>query len=244
MIKPLRTQVIIISIVYVALITFGILFIEPTFGSLYFIFYLALILVVLLAHAIQYFISKKKHSRIADLENRIRDLNSMNKYKVNSEDIALNYLPVGIILYDEVYSINYANSQAKDYFSNVLVGRTVQFINKELSENISRRIGKFILNVYDKKFDVIHYPKNRTIYLFEVTDRELTKAKYQSNIDAIGVLKLDNFNDATQDLDFQDKANIQGLLLGAIDSWCSKQNIYFNNLRPEKTIIFLRGYDW
>ncbi len=43
-------------------------------------------------------------------------------------------------------------------------------------------------------------------------------------------------------MDFQDKANIQGLLLGAIDSWCSKQNIYFNNMRPEKTIVFLNKY--
>jgi ribosomal protein L9 len=224
------------------LIAFGILFIRPKLGDQYFLFYLILILLVLVAHLVQYFLSKNKRSRISDLEKRIRELNAMNKYKVNSEDIALNYLPVGIVLYDDAYSITYANSQAKDYFSNVLVGRTLQFISKELSENISRRIGKFILGVYDKKFDIIHYPKNRTIYLFEVTDRELTKDKYQSNIDAIGVLKLDNLNDATQNLDFQDKANIQGLLLGAIDSWCSKQNIYFNNLRPEKTIIFLNKY--
>lgn len=240
--KSLRTQVIIISLTYVVLIAFGILFIRPKLGDQYFLFYLILILLVLVAHLVQYFLSKNKRSRISDLEKRIRELNAMNKYKVNSEDIALNYLPVGIVLYDDAYSITYANSQAKDYFSNVLVGRTLQFISKELSENISRRIGKFILGVYDKKFDIIHYPKNRTIYLFEVTDRELTKDKYQSNIDAIGVLKLDNLNDATQNLDFQDKANIQGLLLGAIDSWCSKQNIYFNNLRPEKTIIFLNKY--
>ena len=55
-------------------------------------------------------------------------------------------------------------------------------------------------------------------------------------------MKLDNFNDATEGLDFQDKANIQGLLLGAIDNWCSRHNIYFNNLKPEKTIIFFHRY--
>jgi len=240
--KSFKTQSIIISVVYVILIVFGILFIKPKFGNLYFLFFLIIILLILLAHVVQYFLSRNKRSRISDLEKRIRELNAMSKYKVNSEDIALNYLPVGIILYDDAYSITYANSQAKEYFSNVLVGRTLQFISKDLSENISKRIGKFILGVYDKKFDIIHYPKNRTIYLFEVSDRELTKEKYLNNIDAIGVLKLDNFNDATQDLDFQDKANIQGLLLGAIDSWCSKQNIYFNNMRPEKTIVFLNKY--
>lgn len=240
--KSIRTRVIIAIVIYAILIAIGILIISPELGSEYFVFYLVVISLVLIANAIQYVLSRNKRVRISDLEKKIRELNAMNKYKGNSEDIALNYLPVGIILYDDVFSITYANSQAKEYFSNVLVGRTLQFISKDLSENISKRIGKFIVSVYDKKFDIIHYPKNRTIYLFEVTDRELTKEKYLNSIDAIGVLKLDNFNDATQDLDFQDKANIQGLLLGAIDSWCSKQNIYFNNLRPEKTIIFLNKH--
>ena len=87
--------------------------------------------------------------------------------------------------------------KAKDFFSNVLVGRNIQIINKDLSENINKRLGKFILNVYDKKFDIIHYPKNKTIYLFEVTDRELTKEKFFNSTAAIGVMKLDNFGNAT-----------------------------------------------
>jgi len=240
--KSFRTQVIIISITCIILVAIGILVIKPELGNTYFWFFIILISVVLISHIMQYLITKNKRSRISNLENKIRELNSTSKYRANSEDIALNYLPVGIILYDDSNNVVYANSQAKEYFSNVLVGRSLEFISSDLSDSISRRIGKFILNVYNKKFDVIHYPKNRTIYLFEVTDRELTKEKYLSNIDALGVLKLDNFNDATQDLDFQDKANIQGLLLGAIDSWCSKRNIYFNNLKPEKTLIFMNKY--
>ncbi|XFA98208.1 50S ribosomal protein L9 [Candidatus Izemoplasma sp. B36] len=234
-----KTQHIIISIAYVVLVILGLIFLLPLTDKEYFWFYNILLLLLLLGYVLQYFISRSKNTRIGDLENKIRELNKTSKHKLNSEDIALNYLPVGIILYDESEEIVYANAQAKDSFSNVLVGRNLKIINKDLSENISRRMGKFILNVYDKKFDIIHYPKNKTIYLFEVTDREITKEKHFNSTPAIGVMRLDNFNDATENLDFQDKANIQGLLLGAIDNWCSKHDIYFNNLRPEKTIIFL-----
>lgn len=240
--KPIKTQVFVISIIYVVLILLGIFIIKPQLGNLYFWFYIILIFVVLGGHIYIFLLSKTKVTRITDLENKIREITSVNKLKLNSEDIALNYLPVGIILYDEAFNVVYANSQAKDFFSNVLVGRTLEFISKDLSENVSKRLGKFILEVYEKKFDIIHYPKNRTVYLFEVTDRELTKEKYQRSIDSIGVIKLDNFNNATQDLDFQDKANIQGLLLGAIDTWCSKNGIYFNNMRPEKTVLFMNKY--
>ncbi len=240
--KPFRMQLIVIFFTYVVLIAIGYFFILPNFEKSFFWFYIVLIFTILGAYVIQQLISKTKRLRINDLENKIREISKTNKFKINSEDIALNYLPVGIVIYDEEEEIVYANAQAKEFFSNVLVGRSLKVISKDLSENVSKRIGKFILDIYDKKFDTIHYPKNRTVYLFEVTDRELTKEKYIKYTDAIGIMRLDNFADATENLDFQDKANIQGLLLGAIDNWCTKNNLYFNNLRPEKTIIFLNKY--
>ncbi len=240
--KQFKKRLLILFIIYILLAVAGVIFIFPNLPIEYFWFYNILILILALSYLVTNLITKVDRNRISDLENKIRDLTKVNKQKLNSEDIALNYLPVGIVLYDDAEDIVYANSQAKDYFSNVLVGRSLQVISKDLAENISRRIGKFILSIYDKKFDIIHYPKNKTIYLFEVTDRETTKEKFNDFTDALGILKLDNFNDATDSLDFQDKANIQGLLLGAIDNWCSRNNIYFNNLRPEKTIIFLNKH--
>ncbi len=240
--KPLKTQIIILFIIYVSLISLGSILILPNLSSEYFWFYNILLFVVLIGYIIILLTNKSRRVRIGDLENKIRELSKTNKHKLNSEDIVLNYLPVGIILYDGSGNIVYANSQAKDYFSNVLVERNLKIISKDLADSVEKRIGKFILDVYEKKYDVVHYPKNKTIYMFEVTDREFTKAKYNASIDAIGILKLDNFSDATGNLDFQDKANIQGLLLGAIDNWCTKNDIYFNNLRPEKTIIFLNKY--
>ncbi len=240
--KPIQNKLIIVIISYLLLIVIGLFFILNHLPNEYYWFYNIILTVFLGLYILFIFISKVNKNRIHDLENKIRDLGKINKQKINSENIALNYLPVGIILYDRQSDIVYANSQAKEYFSNVLVGRSLQVISKDLSENIEKRLGKFILNIYDRKYDIIHYPKNKTIYLFEVTNREIIKEKYQKYTDAIGILKLDNFNDATENLDFQDKANIQGLLLGAIDNWCNRNNIYFTNIKPEKAVIFLNKY--
>ena len=240
--KPIQKRLIVVVIAYILLIVVGLIFILNNLSISYFWFYNILLTLLLAFYLISVLISRGDRNRIHDLENRIKDLGKVSKQKINSEDIALNYLPVGIILYDDTSNIVYANSQAKEYFSNVLVGRSLQIISKDLSDSIERRIGKFVLDVYDRKYDIVHYPKNRTIYLFEVTDREVTKEKHLKFTDAIGVLKLDNFSDATDELDYQDKANIQGLLLGAIDNWCSRNNIYFNNIRPEKTVLFFNKY--
>ncbi|MCF7924031.1 MAG: 50S ribosomal protein L9 [Candidatus Izimaplasma sp.] len=203
----------------------------------YFIFFNTLILILLLGIFLFEFFTRQRRRRIDQLESKIRETNIVNKRKINNVDIALNYLPVGIIIYDEELNVDYANASAKEYFSNVLVDRPLNVLNKELHENVNKRIGKFMVNVYDKLYDVIHYPKNKTIYLFEVTERERIKEKYFSNLNVVGVISLDNFNEATTNMDYQDKSNIQGVFLSVLNKWCKDNDIYFINLRVDKSII-------
>jgi len=245
--KNKTTRIIFWIIIFVVLLAAGFLFISPwgSFSGLlnldlvYFIFYNLLILVLGGWLFFSHILTNNKTVRINELENKIRELNSLQKRRFNSEEIALSSMPVGIILYDENYTIVYANPMAKEIFSNALVDRTIKVINRDLYENVSKRIGKFLASVYDKVYDVVHYPKNNAIYLFEATDRELIKQKYYDYSDVIGVMSLDNFNEATSNLDFQVKANIQGLLLSALNTWCSSNDIYFINLRPEKSVIMM-----
>lgn len=237
--KIKNTKNIVLAAVSIILVLLGVFVIRPLLDLEYFVFYNILLFVLILWYILSGLYSKSRKVRISELENKIKEMNSLAKRKINSEDIALNYLPVGIILYDDSFNIVYANPLAKDFFSNVLVDRSISVINKELHENVSKRIGKFLVNVYDKLYDVVHYPKNNTIYLFEVTDRELIKQKYYENSDVIGVMSLDNFNEATANLDFQIKANTQGMILSALNNWCSKNEIYLINIRADKSFIVL-----
>ncbi len=234
-----KTKTFFLIIFLLILILVGVFILYPRLDIEYFIFYNVLILILIIWYVSAFLLAKVRKLRISELENKIREITSIQKRKMNSEDIALNYLPVGIILYDEAYTIVYANALAKEVFSNALVDRNLKVINRDIFESVSKRIGKFTTNVYDKIFDIVHYPKNSTIYLFEVTDREMIKQKYYDYSDVIGVMSLDNFNEATSNLDFQVKANIQGLLLSALNTWCSTNNIYFINLRPEKSVIMM-----
>ncbi len=245
--KDKTKKVIFWLIIFVVLIVSGLLFIFPDgrFSSYlnldleYFVFYNILIFILLIWLIIAHLLTKSRAERIVELENKIREISNLQKRRFNSEEIVLSSMPVGIILYDDEYNIVFANANAKEIFSNALVDRSLKVINRDLYEKISKRIGKFLANVYDKTYDVVHYPKNNAIYLFEVTDREQIRQKYYDFSDVIGVMSLDNFNEATSNLDFQVKANIQGLLLSALNSWCSTNDIYFINLRPEKSVIMM-----
>jgi len=182
-------------------------------------------------------LTRQRKQRIEQLEGKIRETNVMNKRMLNNEDIALNYLPVGIVIYDDEFNVDYANSAAKEYFSNVLVDRPLNVLNKELFANVQNRIGKFIIHLYDKIYDVIHYPKNKTLYLFEVTEREEMKEKYHNNQNVVGILNLDNYVEATANMDYQNKSKIEGSMLDILNQWCQDHDIYFVSLRVDKAII-------
>jgi ribosomal protein L9 len=185
-------------------------------------------------------INGKRHTDVVQgLEVRIREANLLSRRLRNSEDIALSYLPVGMFLYDDNQTIVWANPSAKEYFSNVLVDRKIAFVHVDLANQIQKREGRFLLDVYGKKFEFVHYPKNNCVFMFEVTEREEIKQKLRDNLDAVGVINLDNLDEATAHLDLQVKTNLQGKYLGAIDNWCRKYDAYFLNLRPEKSVIFM-----
>ncbi|QWB99802.1 50S ribosomal protein L9 [Mycoplasmatota bacterium] len=225
-----------LTIAYALLIGFSFLYFFKSDLD-YFVIFIIFISVIYFGILIFELISSQRTKRIKQLESKIRETNLINKRKLNNEDIALNYLPVGIVIYDDEYNVDFANNAAKDYFSNVLVNRPKNVLNKVLFDNVERRIGKFSITQYDKIYDVIHYPKNKTVYLFEVTEREEVKQKYHDNQNVIGIISLDNFVEATANMDYQNKSSIEGAILAILNNWCQDHNIYFVSLRVDKAVM-------
>lgn len=240
MIKNSTVVLTILSIIaYLSFGTVGVLYLIGQDNIILLILFVVLITAIFLSVLISLLFNHRRSGKIKVLENKIKEATMTQKRLKNSEDIALNYLPVGMILYDDTYTIKWSNSAAKDYFSNILVERKISFIHEELSNMISKREGKFIINVYGKEFEVVHYPKNKCIYLFEVSDREAMKRRLNENTNVIGILNLDNLDEATANLDFQVKTALHGKYLAALDNWCKKYDIYFMNLRSEKSSLIM-----
>ncbi len=225
-----------LTLTYILLVIFSFIYFFSTNFDYFIIFnvFIAIIFLGILAFEI---ITIQRTKRIKQLESKIRETNLINRRKLNNEDIALNYLPVGIVIYDDDLNVDFANNAAKEYFSNVLVDRPLNVLNKTLYDNVEKRIGKFTIEQYDKIYDVIHYPKNKTVYLFEVTEREEVKQKYHDNQNVIGVISLDNFVEATANMDYQNKSTIEGSILGIINNWCQENDIYFITLRVDKAVM-------
>ncbi|HOW37753.1 MAG TPA: hypothetical protein PLZ76_02455, partial [Bacillota bacterium] len=222
-------------IVFLALSVFGILYLLQQDNLLLTILAAALAATILVSALINIIANRKRIGTIRSLEEKLKETNLLSRRLKNSEDIALSYLPIGMIIYDDNFTITWANSIAKEFFSNILIERKLSFVHESLFNMIQKREGKFILNIYGKDYEVIHYPKNRCAYLFEVTEREDFKKRLVENTPVIGILSLDNIEEATANMDLQVRNNIIGKFLGAMDNWCKKYDIYFVNIRTDKS---------
>jgi len=226
-------------IIFLSLSVFGFLYIMENLQPIYWIAYACLVSAIGIIIIISIFSHRRMASRMQQMQTKFRENKLLERRLVNSEDIALNYLPIGMLIYNDTLQISWANHAAKEIFSNVLIERNLTMVHQELAKTIEKREGRFILSIYGKDYEIIHYPKNHCLYLFEVTDRESAKRLLREQEHVIGVISLDNFNEATQNLDFQFKTTLQGKFLGALDAWCRNHRIYFVNLRPEKSVIYL-----
>ncbi|MFA5742099.1 MAG: DHH family phosphoesterase, partial [Candidatus Izemoplasmatales bacterium] len=232
-------MIILSVIIFFSLSIFGFVYLWSLDNHIYIILFACLLATIIISSLLVAFSNRKRVGKIRTLEEKIKETNLLSRRLKNSEDIALSYLPVGMILYDDNFTITWANGIAKEFFSNILIDRKLSFIHDNLNNMIQKREGKFLLNIYGKDYEVIHYPKNKCAYLFEVTEREDYKKRLYENTTVIGIVNLDNLDEATANMDLQIKNNIQGKLLGAMDNWCRKYDIYFLNVRPEKSVIYM-----
>jgi len=232
-------MIVLLLVIFLSLSGFGFWKVLEDGNPWVIILYGALFGTILVSLLTSIFSARKRVGRIETLEQKIKEANLLSRRLKNSEDIALNYLPIGMLLYDDNFTITWANGVAKEFFANILIERKLSFIHENLFNMIQKREGKFILNIYGKDYEVIHYPKNKCAYLFEVSEREQYKKRLSEGTPVLGIMSLDNLEEATANMDLQVKNNIMGKFLGAMDNWCKKYDIYFLNIRTDKSVIYL-----
>lgn len=237
--KRMRIYLILAIVAFVLVSSIGFFFVLRQGQILATILYTLLILAVFLGILFNLLFGKQRIFKIKLLEEKLRDANILQKRLKNSEEIVLSHLPVGMVLYDTNLVIIYANNSAKDYFSNLLVDRRIALVHENLAHYIDQKETKFLINIYGKDYDVIHYPKNRVLYLFEVSEREEMRQHIHKMMPTMGIIHLENFEEATQNFDLQLKSTIQGKFVGAISSWCKKYEVYLVHVKTDRFMMFM-----
>ena len=185
---------------------------------------------------IQYRYNKlKKH--IDWLEERVKLSNSIS-YRVKLAGEKSFYdMPLGIIVYSNDYTVEWANEYARKISLSPLINRKISNINMELDVRM-RSQDNFDIDLYGKQYNVLVVKEDNIMYLTDKTEFKNLEKKYQDRTQATGILNLDNFDEALASVDAQERAIKVSEMIGHLSKWAEKYNVYIRGY-SEKQYLFL-----
>jgi c-di-AMP phosphodiesterase-like protein len=150
-------------------------------------------------------------------------------------------LPIGILLYDEERTVEWHNG-----FAGQMLGQE-SLIGQHLHEAFPGLKGKdekegeldiaFNQNVYRVQI----HPDKRLIYMQDITGYATLAKKYEEEKIAIGIVMLDNLEEATQGMDDQTRSVLLAKLTGMLTEWAKKYKIYIRRTASDRFLLFMNN---
>ncbi|MGF7049313.1 c-di-AMP phosphodiesterase-like protein [Paenibacillus sp. DS2015] len=196
-----------------------------------------------------YFILKTEMTFRKDLLEYINGLSFRIK-RVESD--AISMLPFGIVLYSEDRSVEWHNHYVGDIFKRKsLIGMTLQEMFPQLSatfgdkkegnkENTHKEYqAQTEIQYEDRHFQLVMIPDERLIYLYDITDLMVLRSRYEDEKLALGIIMIDNLDEAAQGMDDQQRTAVIAKVASEITSWARMYKIYLRRLSSDRYLMVL-----
>lgn len=228
-------------ITFVGVIIYGAINEELFIEQLSFYHLVLIIIAVVFIAIIILIINYDKQAKIKTLENRLSVWSNLSYYVNKIGDEAFYKLPIGIILYDaETYKITWNNPFAEIIFEDKsLSDKYLTNLHVDIVPLIKSNETKTTLELNNQKYDLYHNAENFVIYLFDVTERENVKELYLNRQPALGIIHIDNVEEALQAFDVYEKNNIKGEYLAALSDWIYEHGGFLRMYTDDKMFIML-----
>ncbi|MBM4761710.1 DHH family phosphoesterase [Bacillus sp. B15-48] len=202
-----------------------------------FLFYYNWILGVLgyLATALfLHFIVKVKEQVKTEIQEYISTLSYRVK-KVGEE--ALMEMPIGIMLINDDFMIEWANPYISSYFNeDTLVGKSLYDVADAIIPLVKQEVETEIISVKDRKFRVVHKAEEKLLYFFDVTEQMDIEKLYHDERTVIAYIFLDNYDELTQAMDDKTKSNLNSLVTSIINQWATENGVFLKRVSSERFI--------
>lgn len=188
---------------------------------------LFLFMVLQFAYFYRYYSQDSKAKSIDELGYQIR--------KVGSH--TFNNYPVLIIVYSDKFNIEWINYYARKILGTKIVGKHLSDLDTKLYEKLSS--DNYVVEMGGKIFEVIHFPLYRTLYLLDVTEREVKIRNFERKQLAIGYLVFDNLDEAVRDLTEQKRYLFMGKINSTIINYATEHNIFLKSYAEGRYLLLI-----
>ncbi len=211
-----------------------------SFILLTFIFYYhwitGIIMSVLFAISLYYSIHKEK--QLVDRTEEYISTLSYRVKKVGSE--ALLEMPIGIVLYSEDFTIEWANPYMSQFTEDeTIVGEQLAFLSPNLISNMKDKQDSFTLKIEQYDFQVLNKKDERLLYFFDRTKQVQIQNRYKNEQTVLGTIFLDNYDEITQNMDDTAKSQINSRVTSILNEWSTSLGIYLKRTSQERFLAVM-----
>ena len=183
-------------------------------------------------------VGNRNQKRLEWLEERQKLWNSISYRVKKAGEISFTKLPIGIIVYDENKTIEWANNRAKEIFMSPLVERKIELLNSELYTKITLQTD-FDIKIYGRTYNCLVFPDDNILYLIDKTESTEVSRKYRARMLALGILGLDNLEQALSFLDAQERAFHISNIIGILGEWAERNRIYLRGYSEAQYLLIM-----
>jgi len=225
--RLLRVPLIIISILAILTASLFIYF-NVIVGFIY-----AIVATVAIAYI--WYIEKKV---FIQTEEHIEAL-SFRMKKVGEE--AFFELPIGILLIDDQYKIEWANPFVTKMLDvESLIGEDMFILSDGMYSLIKPEEKKEItITVRDSKYRVFFKRDEKLLYFFDVTEQIEIETKYFADRTVLAILFIDNYDEITSTMDDQSRSMANSLVTSIINDWAAREGIFVKRVASDRFIAVL-----
>ena len=182
----------------------------------------------------------KNENRASYLEQKLKLWNNISYRVKNAGETSFNEMPIGIIVFDDNYNIEWNNHFAEKIFmSHALVNKTIETLNKEFFEKLKEKNTIFKTIIYGKVYRVEYLVRDHVIYMTDITSETEIEERYQRRTLALGVLNLDNLDAAFSSYDAQERSLHMSNIMGILTEWVKEYNICLKGYTDERYLLIM-----
>jgi c-di-AMP phosphodiesterase-like protein len=171
-------------------------------------------------------------------EKHIESL-SFRMKKVGSE--ALLEMPIGILLINDKYMIEWANPYMTDLFDgDSLIGEELFILSEELNSlGKAEEKKELTVSINDRKYKVVYKQEEKLLYFFDVTEQVKIQSQYYADRTVVAVLFIDNYDELTQGMDDQSRSLTNTVITSIINQWASEHGIFAKRINSDRFLAVL-----
>ncbi|WP_240415771.1 DHH family phosphoesterase [Paenibacillus periandrae] len=152
----------------------------------------------------------------------------------------INELPIGILLYNDEKIVEWHNPfVAKMVGKESLIGEGVLELFPILKGRKDKDAGKVEITIGKCIYQVQVKPNERLLYVTDITAYKTLSIRYEEERLSIGIIMMDNLEEATQGMDDQARSIMMAKVTGEITEWAQKYNVYLRRTASDRYLILI-----